>query len=191
MTDTSEKISGSFANGNPEFDSRAAPPRVQPYPRRAERKQYPNKSSHIRVAKQKSLLGMHPGSAANKLRKHIMFDMVVRLELDTCFHCGEKIKTPRELSVEHKTPWEGATDPRETFFDLDNIAFSHLGCNAGDANRRRKALERHGTQAEYQQGCRCEPCIKARREYNRNYMREWQRKKRAALKQQLAGQCSS
>jgi hypothetical protein len=39
------------------------------------------------------------------------------------------------LSIDHKNPWQAAADPKASFFDLDNIAFSHLRCNSGEANR--------------------------------------------------------
>ena len=43
---------------------------------------------------------------------------------DICFKCKSKIKIVEELSIEHKLPWEGISI--ELFWDLDNIAFSHL-----------------------------------------------------------------
>lgn len=120
---------------------------------------------------------MNHSTAAHKLRKSVMFDMVVRLGRDCCFRCGDKIETASELSIEHKTPWESADDPRETFFDLDNIAFSHLKCNSLAINRYRRPGV-HGTQAEYQSGCRCWECTAARRAYNKEYMRKWRAKEK-------------
>lgn len=72
-------------------------------------------------------LGMPYGTAFARLRKEILFDLAGRCDLLTCFACGEEICTSKELSVEHKQPWEG----RDTslFWDLDNIAFSHRVCN--------------------------------------------------------------
>lgn len=72
-------------------------------------------------------LGMPFGTANHRLKKNIMFDMMVRLEEDTCFKCGEKIQSADQLSIEHRVPWlDVSTD---LFWDLDNIAFSHLACN--------------------------------------------------------------
>lgn len=74
-------------------------------------------------------LGMSHGAAANKLRKMILFDLVCRLGLNVCYQCGEKIADIADLSIEHKVPWLRANDPVQVYFDLGNIAFSHLSCN--------------------------------------------------------------
>jgi len=83
---------------------------------------------------QSERVGMGIGSAAHKLRKMLLFQFVVQCGEDTCFQCGEKIEDIDDLSIEHKVPWLNSETPRELFFDLDNIAFSHLKCNvkAGD-----------------------------------------------------------
>jgi hypothetical protein len=75
------------------------------------------------------LLGMPFGTASNRLRKSIIFDLSSRLNLDVCFRCGEKILDVDSLSIEHKDSWMNSSDPIGSFFDLDNIAFSHLTCN--------------------------------------------------------------
>lgn len=77
-----------------------------------------------RIAEQ---LGMSHGTAANRLRKMILFNLLRKLNEDVCFKCGKKIDTAEELSIEHKLPWEGRST--ELFWDLNNIAFSHIGCN--------------------------------------------------------------
>ena len=80
-------------------------------------------------------LGMSHGTAANRLRKMILFSLVCKLGLDICYQCGKKILLVDDLSIEHKEPWLRADDPAESFFDLDNVAFSHLSCNSGAASR--------------------------------------------------------
>lgn len=80
-------------------------------------------------------LKMHHGTAANRLRKSILFDLVKRLRLDECYQCGKLIETIAELSIEHKIPWLDSDDPVKNFFDLDNIAFSHRNCNIASARR--------------------------------------------------------
>lgn len=74
-------------------------------------------------------LGMSYGAANHKLKKNLMFKFAQMLDFDNCYACGEKIQTPTDLSVEHKEPWEGRENGVEKFWDLDNIAFSHLKCN--------------------------------------------------------------
>lgn len=80
-------------------------------------------------AKKALQLGMSQGKATNILRKQILFTLIALLELDTCFRCNKKITNVSELSIEHKEPWLDSEDPKAKFFDLQNIAFSHLNCN--------------------------------------------------------------
>ena len=81
--------------------------------------------------KKNELLGMNFSTASYKLKKSIMFKFIQMLEFDKCFQCNEKIETVEHLSVEHKTPWMSSNNPIESFFDINNIAFSHLTCNVG------------------------------------------------------------
>lgn len=117
-----------------------------------------NKKRHLQ-------LGMPYGTANNKLRKAIMFQMIQRAGLDICFQCGKKIETIGELSIEHKESWLDKEDAKELFFDLDNIAFSHLKCNSG---ARVKPFKPHGKTA-YQKGCRCSICVKANYDIIKKY----------------------
>jgi recombinational DNA repair protein RecR len=55
-------------------------------------------------------------------------------------------------------------DPVKLFFDLDNIAFSHLRCNVSAAKRKRSKC---GTPNAYKTGCRCKECTMAHRDYKR------------------------
>lgn len=81
-------------------------------------------------AKKNDLLGMSYGTAANRMRKLLLFSLVCRLKENTCHRCGKEIATASDLSIEHTVPWEGADNPVATFFDLDKIQFSHLRCNS-------------------------------------------------------------
>jgi hypothetical protein len=80
-------------------------------------------------AEKSKQLGMSFGTAGQQLRKNIMFELIKKCNLDTCYQCGEKIESVDNLSIEHKTPWLHSDNPVELFFDIDNIAFSHLKCN--------------------------------------------------------------
>lgn len=91
-------------------------------------------------------LGESYGTASNKLRKSILFEMLRRLGLDVCFQCRQQIETIRELSIEHKVAWLDSSNPVAMFFDMENIAFSHLSCNISAGRRNRKyasVAERH------------------------------------------------
>lgn len=82
-------------------------------------------SNHIKS----SFLEIPYGTACSKLRKLLLFRMSQGLGLDSCFRCGRKILSESDFSIDHKKEWLHE-DP-ELFWDLDNIAFSHLSCNIG------------------------------------------------------------
>ena len=87
--------------------------------------------------KKAKILGMPIGTASNRLRKKILFSLVQQTEQDICFRCDQKIERIKELSIEHKIPWLNSENPIELFFDLENIAFSHLACNIRGRNAQR------------------------------------------------------
>ena len=77
--------------------------------------------------KKSEQLGIPFGTANNRLRKSILFQLLKKYGDNVCFHCHEEIKDISQLSIEHKKPWLDA-DP-SLFWDIDNIGFSHLSCN--------------------------------------------------------------
>lgn len=72
-------------------------------------------------------LGIPFGTACGRLRKNILFHLLTRLKENVCFKCSQAIEKVDDLSIEHKTPWENRS--ADLFWDLNNIAFSHLRCN--------------------------------------------------------------
>lgn len=110
-------------------------------------------------------LGMNYSTASNRLVKDILFNFVVTTGQNKCFQCGEPMER-NNFSVEHKVPWLHSANPQETFFDLNNIAFSHLKCNTTQARRPQDPC---GTNAKYARGCRCELCVEARAASARKY----------------------
>jgi hypothetical protein len=84
-------------------------------------------------ARKSAFLGMPHGTAGNRLRKMILFNLLQRHGENVCFKCAEPIETAEELNIEHKQPWEGISV--ELFWDLENIAFSHLRCNKNHRRR--------------------------------------------------------
>lgn len=86
-------------------------------------------------------LGMNIGTATGRLRKAVLFSLVCRLGENKCYQCGEEICSVEELSMEHKEPWLHADNPEESFFDLNNITFSHLSCNSAAASKPGKVYE--------------------------------------------------
>lgn len=104
--------------------------------------------------KKSEALGMNYSTASAQLKKALMFRFVQVLKLDTCFRCGNVINSVEELSVEHKRAWLQEPDPKEAFFDLNNIAFSHLNpCNSGAGVKKTCKHGIHG----------CTTCIQERR----------------------------
>ena len=91
------------------------------------------KAISTRGARKSAFLGIPHGTACNRLRKMVLFDLLRRHGENVCFKCAGVIETAEELSIEHKQPWEGISI--ELFWSLENIAFSHLRCNK---NHRRK-----------------------------------------------------
>lgn len=81
--------------------------------------------------KKEEQLGMPVGTASNRLRKNIMFNLVKQLKLNVCHQCNKIIENVDEFSIEHKIPYLDSDNPIELFFDLNNIGFSHLKCNVG------------------------------------------------------------
>ena len=92
-------------------------------------------------ANKSKALGINIGTATARLRKRVLFSLVCRLGENKCYQCGEEICSVEELSMEHKEPWLQANSPVESFFDLNNIAFSHLRCNCAAATKPGKIYE--------------------------------------------------
>jgi hypothetical protein len=94
-------------------------------------------------ARKTVFLGIPHGTASNRLRKLVLFDVLRRHGENVCG--SQPIETAEELSIKHKKPWEGVSV--ELFWSLDNIAFSHLRCNrnhrheGGGAQRRKVGPE--------------------------------------------------
>ena len=77
-------------------------------------------------------LGMPYGTACNRLRKVILYHLLKQLGQNTCFQCKEEIESAEFLSIEHKQSW---SDNPNLFWEIDNIAFSHLTCNIKASRR--------------------------------------------------------
>ena len=84
-----------------------------------------------------SLLGMNPSTASHRLVKDLLWKMIVELKQNSCYHCNVEM-TRETFSIEHKKPWMCSEEPLKTYFDLENISFSHLSCNVGAARKPNK-----------------------------------------------------
>lgn len=89
--------------------------------------------------KKKALqLGMPTGTASNRLKKSLLLKLLKESNKNICYRCNKDILDEAELSIDHKEPWFNSENPVEKFFDLDNIAFSHLTCNISVASKPHK-----------------------------------------------------
>lgn len=109
--------------------------------------------------KKATQLGMPFGTANNKLKKYILFSLLKEQGRNICFQCGDEIASAVEFSIEHKIPW--LDNNVELFWDLGNIAFSHLHCNCGAARTRPVHLIHGKTYSYCDLGCRCKLCTAA------------------------------
>lgn len=135
--------------------------------------------------KKNELLGINFSTASARLKKSIFFSLVCRLELNVCYRCNEPINFENELSIEHKESWMLSDDPIGLFFDLDNIAFSHLSCNSGSYLRNKTSCSKGHEFTEdntkiYKDGYRI--CIECQREQGRNHWHNDNRAEKRRIK---------
>ncbi len=79
--------------------------------------------------KREIILGMTFGKAANRLRKSILFEYVKKAGEDICYVCKQNIENINDFTIEHKVSWLNSENPKELFWDIHNISFSHAKCN--------------------------------------------------------------
>lgn len=87
----------------------------------------PTRLTKMSKAAKERTLGMPLGTANNRLKKSIIFNLLQKLNALSCFRCSKEILTADDMTTDHKIEWEGVSS--ELFFDVNNIAFSHVKCN--------------------------------------------------------------
>lgn len=103
--------------------------------------------------KKYELLGISHGAACNQLKKLILFSLVKETCRDTCYRCGKRIENIDNFSIEHIRPWQKEKEPKKAFYDLNNIAFSHLSCNIAAAEKDKESLKKKA-QNDFKKGYR-------------------------------------
>lgn len=93
------------------------------------------------MKKKRERLGMNPSTARNRLIKTLLFKFVVNAG-HKCYRCGKELSIDT-FSVDHILPWLNSDDPIGLFFDVDNIAFSHMRCNTLVACHTRKGTTKY------------------------------------------------
>lgn len=80
-----------------------------------------------------ALLGMPVGTAERKLRKAIIHELARQCGRNVCRWCSLEISDPEDVAVIHVEDWEEFPD---RYFDLGNVALSHVSCAAARGGRR-------------------------------------------------------
>ena len=138
-------------------------------------------------------LGMPGGTANNRLRKRIIYNLLeiieeygkkfgpIAMSDDDfngaweypgktrslfCYRCGWKIDSNEDMTIEHIKPWEGREDGEKLFWDLSNIAFSHRWCNRPHVAVLEPKPLNHGWYGYNKKGCRCDICKEASQQHN-------------------------
>lgn len=95
-----------------------------------------NKIKDKGIRKKSETLGIHYGTAKARLDRDIIFSFISKLNIK-CFRCNGDLDR-ETFSVDHKNPWLIADDPLISFFDLENVAFSHSSCNTKAGRKPKK-----------------------------------------------------
>jgi len=81
------------------------------------------------------LLGMSFHTARARLERDLLFKFATELG-HVCYRCQQPM--PRDnFSVDHMENWSTAESPIKAYFDLKNVAFSHIHCNAANTSKRK------------------------------------------------------
>ena len=89
--------------------------------------------SDEKMAAKSRKLGMNFMTAKGRLERDLLFKMVVEAG-HKCHRCAQPLER-ENFSVDHKSNWGQAEDPKAAFFDLANIGFSHHHCNSRHTSR--------------------------------------------------------
>lgn len=96
-------------------------------------------------------LGMKKSTAHSRLDPIVLFKLAQESMIDYCFRCLEngksieeaRIHSHKNLELDHIVDWDGRINAKKLFFDLDNVALSHPGCNSR-SSRTRYAVKKKG-----------------------------------------------
>jgi hypothetical protein len=93
------------------------------------------------IKRQKAaLLGMPYGTAEKHLRKALILELASQCGKNLCHQCRTEIQSPSELAIVHLQDW---TEDPARFWDLGNIALSHVSCVAGNRDTQHEVKVKH------------------------------------------------
>jgi hypothetical protein len=105
--------------------------------------------AYRKYVRKTQILGESFSNANYRLSRDLLFHFAVVKSGHHCHRCGEPL-TRETFSIEHIEDWMNHEDPVAMFFDLDNIAYSHIACNTQAAaykNRKGPVVEGKRTRA--------------------------------------------
>ena len=82
-------------------------------------------------------LGMNPSTAQHRLVKDLLWNFIETTGKNQCCKCNKPMSRDT-FSIEHVIPWMDSENPLELFFDIKNIGYSPLSCNAADSRGNKK-----------------------------------------------------
>jgi len=104
----------------------------------------------------------------NQLTRRVLFRFIQEAGLTSCHRCGLAL-TQSDFSLDHILPWRNSENAEELFWDIDNIAFSHRGCNSAESrtavSRRKQTHCKRGHPFDVQNtklvsgGRNCKTCL--------------------------------
>ena len=77
------------------------------------------------------------GTAEKQLRKTIIYELAQQLGKNVCRWCNSAIGSPDDLAITHVQDWQEEPD---SFWDLANVAFSHVSCAAERGGKRQEEV---------------------------------------------------
>lgn len=88
-----------------------------------------------RREKKRKLLGMSEATARSRLHRMLLRVLIKEVFDGKCLRCNQTIHDDEEFHIDHIKSWAKAKNPRKTYFDVKNLAFSHAMCNKMAAER--------------------------------------------------------
>lgn len=73
-------------------------------------------------------LGMSYDNAYHKLIKKLLFTTLTINNFNICSKCNKDIENVDDLDICHRLSWLDSDNPKELFFDVNNVVFNHMDC---------------------------------------------------------------
>ena len=114
--------------------------------------------------KKSEALGMNFTTAHYRLTRDLLFNLV---KDEPCFRCGGKLER-ENFSIDHKESWLSSSNPKDMFFSLDNISYSHHACNSAETSQRKYFTDEDRKEGKRVSNRKWDAKYKPRRQERRN-----------------------